>query len=80
MKYPIQTQIHDCHHDRPSTIIEDEIIQVFYSRVLLTKILSIDFLGTELPGTHNIERVGNPEGDIVQPCPLTTLRLDCTRE
>lgn len=29
-KYPTQTQSHDCHQDRPSTIIDDEIIQVFY--------------------------------------------------
>jgi hypothetical protein len=29
MKYPIQTQIHACHHERPSTIIDEEIIQVF---------------------------------------------------
>ena len=28
-KYPTQTQSHDCHQDRPSTIIDDEIIQVF---------------------------------------------------
>jgi hypothetical protein len=31
MKYPTQTQIQDCHHERPSTIIEEEIIQVFYT-------------------------------------------------
>jgi hypothetical protein len=30
MEYPIQTQIQDCHQDKPAeTIIEDEIIQVF---------------------------------------------------
>jgi hypothetical protein len=27
--YPIHTQSHDCHQDRPPAIIEDEIIQVF---------------------------------------------------
>lgn len=26
--YPIQTQIHACHHERPLTIIEDDIIHV----------------------------------------------------
>lgn len=31
-KYPNQTQIHDCHHARPSTIIAEEIIQVFCMR------------------------------------------------
>ena len=30
MKYPIQTQSHDCHHDSPPMIIEDDIIHVFY--------------------------------------------------
>lgn len=29
IKYPIHTQIHDCHHDSPATIIDDEIIHVF---------------------------------------------------
>ena len=33
-KYPTQTQIHDCHQDKPSTIIEDEIIHVFYRIVM----------------------------------------------
>jgi hypothetical protein len=28
MEYPSQTQIHDCHHERPATIIDEEIIQV----------------------------------------------------
>jgi phosphatidylglycerophosphatase A len=28
-KYPTQTQIQDCHQERPSTIIEEEIIHVF---------------------------------------------------
>jgi hypothetical protein len=28
MEYPIHTQSHDCHHDRPATIMEDEIIHV----------------------------------------------------
>jgi hypothetical protein len=28
IKYPIQTQIHDCHHDMPSTTLDEEIIQV----------------------------------------------------
>lgn len=27
--------------------------------------------------THNIQRVGNPECDIVQPPPLTTFGIDC---
>ena len=32
IEYPIQTQSHDCHHDSPPpTIMEDEIIQVFYN-------------------------------------------------
>lgn len=31
IKYPIQTQIHACHHDKPSTIIEEAIIHVFWS-------------------------------------------------
>lgn len=30
MKYPTQTHIHDCHQDKPSWIIDDEIIHVFY--------------------------------------------------
>jgi hypothetical protein len=30
-KYPNQTHNHDCHQDKPSTIIEDEIIHVFYA-------------------------------------------------
>ena len=28
--YPIQTQSHDCHQERPLTIMDDEIIQVFW--------------------------------------------------
>ena len=28
MEYPIQTHSHDCHHERPATIMEDEIIHV----------------------------------------------------
>jgi hypothetical protein len=28
-KYPTQTHNHDCHQERPSTIIDEEIIQVF---------------------------------------------------
>lgn len=27
--YPSQTQIHDCHHERPLVTIADDIIQVF---------------------------------------------------
>ena len=29
MVYPSQTQIHDCHHERPLVTIADDIIQVF---------------------------------------------------
>ena len=32
MEYPIQTQSHDCHHERPFTIIDDEIIQVLLQK------------------------------------------------
>lgn len=28
IEYPSQTHIHDCHHDRPLTIMEELIIQV----------------------------------------------------
>lgn len=27
-RYPIQTQSHDCHHDKPSMIMAEEIIHV----------------------------------------------------
>lgn len=30
IRYPNHTQSHDCHHERPPTIMEDDIIQVFY--------------------------------------------------
>lgn len=40
-KYPTQTQSHDCHQDKPSTIIDDEIIQVFYAtRPIITHSLA----------------------------------------
>lgn len=28
MEYPIQTQIQACHHDKPATIMDEEIIHV----------------------------------------------------
>lgn len=71
MKYPIQTQIHDCHHERPSTIIEDEIIQVFWE---LPVRFSLSSFG--LCDTHNIEGISNPKCDVVDPFPLSSFRFN----
>jgi len=58
MAYPIHTQSHDCHHERPPTTIEDEIIQVL-SRISNTR-ASENPAGDAL----DIERVGNPKADL----------------
>lgn len=70
MKYPIQTQSHDCHHDRPPMIMEEDIIHVFYS-------LSMDYLDERALRTHDVEAVGNPEAHEIPGTPLTALRFDC---
>jgi hypothetical protein len=33
IEYPIHTQSHDCHQDKPPAIMEDEIIQVFWYQI-----------------------------------------------
>lgn len=69
-KYPIQTQIHDCHQDRPSTIIEEEIIHVFY---LYQPPFGID-ISEEM--TYDIQRIGDPKGDEIVPAPQASFGVD----
>jgi hypothetical protein len=46
MLYPIQTQSHDCHHDRPglAAIIDDDIIQVLMLKESANGIVSADHI------------------------------------
>lgn len=39
MVYPSQTHSHDCHHESPlATIIDEEIIQVFYLNLVFATV------------------------------------------
>lgn len=70
MVYPIQTQSHDCHHDSPPMIIEDDIIHVFCS-------ISVDKSRSVLWKTHDVEAIGDPEAHKIPCTPLPALRFDC---
>lgn len=70
IRYPNHTQSHDCHHDRPPTIMEDDIIQVFYG----TSTLSIADIQWS---AYNIERICDPEANKIPSTPLSSLRFDC---
>ena len=69
MKYPIQTQSHDCHQDSPPMIMEEDIIHVFYSPL-------VDDVEEWPIETHNVEAVGDPEAHKIPGAPLTALRFD----
>jgi hypothetical protein len=71
MEYPIHTQSHDCHQERPLAIMEDEIIQVFWHKISRRR--------RRLPSTgftHDIERVCHPKADKIPRTPLPSCWLN----
>jgi hypothetical protein len=40
-KYPTHTQSHDCHQEMPLTIIDEDIIHVFWPQSISVKIFSV---------------------------------------
>lgn len=69
MEYPIHTQSHDCHQERPFAIMEDEIIHVFWYDISRCWCVSAGC-------AHDIEGVGNPETNKIPWAPLPSLRFD----
>jgi hypothetical protein len=69
MVYPIHTQSHDCHQERPLAIMEDEIIQVFLQKIS-------HYLGSSTGFAHDIERVCDPEPDEIPRTPLPSCWLN----
>jgi hypothetical protein len=69
IEYPIHTQSHDCHQERPLAIMEDEIIQVFLHIISRR-------LGSSTELTHDVERVCHPETDEIPGTPLPSCRLN----
>lgn len=69
--YPTQTHIHDCHQVRPPRpvpiIILDEIIHVFCKSKGYSSVQQ---------RTYYVERIRNPETDIIPRSPLPTLWLN----
>jgi hypothetical protein len=73
MLYPIQTQSHDCHHDRPglAAIIDDDIIQVLMLNESADRSVSpVDIVKKKL-FQHT-----DPETNEIPSTPLPSLRLN----
>jgi hypothetical protein len=77
IKYPIQTQIQACHHDRRiwpllPTIIDEAIIHVFCSN-LISICIPHNFIRRR---AYDVGGISNPKGDKVPPSPFPALGLD----
>jgi hypothetical protein len=72
MLYPIQTQSHDCHHDRPglAAIIDDDIIQVLMLKESANRIVSPDHIVKK-----RLQHT-DPETNEIPSAPLPSLRLN----